>query len=136
MADTNRLIAEVAARNGVRIDANDPAFCVVTLTELILQEAANKVAEDVRQAADEFARAAEKVQIRTGTILAQQIREALATARRCLQDDVQAATAETTSKLSEFNRSRVKFVTYWIATGVVLTVGVFVAGVLVGWAVH
>ena len=33
-----RLIAEVAARNGIRIDPADPAFALVTFVELVLEE--------------------------------------------------------------------------------------------------
>lgn len=134
MADTNRLIAEVAARNGIRIDAGDPAFCVVTLSELMLQEAGRNVAEDVRLAATEFVRTAEKVQIRSGTILAEQINEALTSSRQCLQQEIRTTTAEAAEKLTKLHQANVRFVAYWIATGIALAVGIFVSGVLVGWA--
>ena len=136
MGDTKHLIAEVAARNGIRLDASDPAFCLVTLNELMLQEAATRIAEDVRLAARDFAVAAEKIQIRSGTILAQQINGALTTARQSLHEEIQAVTAETTEKFAKLHRSNAKFITYWIATGILVAAGIFAAGVLVGWAWH
>ena len=130
------MIAEVAARHRIRIDPADPAFCLVTLGELTLQEAAKRVAEEIRVAANEFTRTAEKVQIRSGTILAQQISEALTTAKQCFQEEIQAATAEASDKISSLHQRNLRFAGYWIATGVVLAVAVFIAGVAVGWAWH
>ena len=54
MPDVKRLIAEVAARNGIRIDPEDPAFCLVTLNQLVLEEAADKFVEEIRTATGEF----------------------------------------------------------------------------------
>jgi len=136
MTDTNRLIAEVVARNGIRLDAKDPAFCLVTLGELMFKEAAAKIVEDVRSAANDFTDTAERVQVRSGKILAQQINGALAGARQSLREEIQTVTAEATEKLTKLHQSNVKFVAYWIATGILLAVGIFVAGILVGWAWH
>jgi len=136
VAETNRLIAEVAARHGIRIDREDPAFCVVTLSELMLQDAGRTVADDVRLAASEFTRTAENVQIRSGTIVAQQINETLTAARQTLRQEIRAATAEATEKLTKLHQTNMRFVAYWIATGIVVALGLFIGGVFVGWAWH
>jgi hypothetical protein len=36
-------------------------------------------------------------------------------------------------KLARLHESQMKWVTYWIVMGIVLAVGIFIAGVLVGW---
>ena len=53
MLDTKRLIAEVVARNGIRIDPDDPAFALVTLVQLVLEESSRQISvagTPVRQA--------------------------------------------------------------------------------------
>src|SRR5437870_1321765 len=82
MADVKRLIAEVAARNGIRLDSDDPAFCLVTLNQLVLEEAGQKVAEEIRTATKHFEDAAGKVEGRVGVILGRELREALTSIRR------------------------------------------------------
>src|SRR5437868_3856977 len=99
MVDTKRLISEVAIRNGFRIDEKDPALCIVTLSEIMLEEAAKRIADDIRLAALDFERATEKVQTRAGTILAQQINEAITTARLCFETEIQAAATQTRDRL-------------------------------------
>jgi len=46
MLDVKRLIAEVAARNGIRIDPDDPAFCLVTLKQMVSEEAGQKMRQE------------------------------------------------------------------------------------------
>src|SRR2546428_14108086 len=77
MPDRKRLIAEVAARNGIRIDPDDPAFCLVTLNQLILEEAGEKLAAEVRTATKEFEEAVHRVEGRVGLILGRQLKETL-----------------------------------------------------------
>ena len=61
MLDVKRLISEVASRNGIRLDEDDPAFCLVTINQIVLEETAAKIVEDVRTATREFEQAAERV---------------------------------------------------------------------------
>src|SRR5690349_19008842 len=76
MLDTKRLIAEVAARNGIRIDPDDPAFALVTLVQLVLEESSRQVSEDLRASMAEFERSVQKVETRAGKILAERVKEA------------------------------------------------------------
>lgn len=46
MLDVKRLIAGVAARNGIRIDPDDPAFCLVTLKQMVSEEAGQKMRQE------------------------------------------------------------------------------------------
>ncbi len=40
MPDTKRMISEVAAENGIRVEPGDPLFALVTMNRLVLEESA------------------------------------------------------------------------------------------------
>ncbi len=50
MTDRKRMIGEVAARHGIRLEEDDPAFLLVTLAELTMQDAQGEFLAAVRQA--------------------------------------------------------------------------------------
>ena len=62
--DVEKLIGEVAARNGIRIEPDDPAFALVTLNQLVLEEAVKNLVREIRAAIADFESAAERVQSR------------------------------------------------------------------------
>jgi hypothetical protein len=68
-----KLIGEVAARNGIRIEPDDPAFALVTLNQLILEEVVQNLVDQIRAATADFELAAERVQSRAGAMLAKEI---------------------------------------------------------------
>lgn len=76
MLDTKRLIAEVAARNGIRIDPDDPAFALVTLVQLVLEESSRQITDDVRASIAEFEQSMQKAETRAGKVLAERVKEA------------------------------------------------------------
>ncbi len=75
--DLNRVIGEVAARHGVRLDPDDPALVLVTVTELMLQQAQEEFRVSARQATAEFVEAAGRAQELAGAALAANVRRAL-----------------------------------------------------------
>src|SRR5437870_7782072 len=98
MPDVKRLIAEVAARNGIRIDSDDPAFCLVTLNQLILEEAGLKVAEEIRAATSDFQDAVRKIEGRAGVIFAQELKDALALVESQFESRANFAVKEKSTK--------------------------------------
>jgi hypothetical protein len=72
--DRKRLIGEVAARHGVRLEEDDPAFLLVTIAEIAMRDAQNQFLEAVAQSIADQEAAAERIQIRLGETLAQSIR--------------------------------------------------------------
>ena len=76
MLDTKRLIAEVAARNGIRVDPDDPAFALVTLVQLVLEESSRQITDDVRASIAEFEQSVQRVETRAGKVLAERVKEA------------------------------------------------------------
>ena len=73
--DLKRLAAEVSVQHGIRIDADDPMMAVVTLNRLVFEQAVAQVLERVQTAVRDFETAADKVQVRAGGVLAQEVRD-------------------------------------------------------------
>lgn len=121
--DVKQLIAEVASRNGIRLDADDPAFCLVTLNQLVLEETVTNMAEEIRKAAKDFESAAERVQARAGVAFARSYKEAIVSVR----SDV--ALGKDSGRAAE-RRLSMK----WAAIGGLSSVLIFGAGLLIGWA--
>src|SRR5215831_5027552 len=62
MIDGRRLIAEVAARNGIRVEPDDPAFALVTLNQLVLEDFVTRMDERIRLGIAEFMDAVHKTE--------------------------------------------------------------------------
>ena len=73
--DLRRIAAEVSIQHGIRLDADDPMMAVVTLNRLVFEQAVADVLERVELAVRDFEAAADKVQVRAGGVLAQEVRE-------------------------------------------------------------
>ena len=72
----------MSARNGIRVEPGDPAFALVTLNQLVLEDAARQLTDEVRSGIAEFTVAVQKTETRAGKILAQQVKAAAAELRR------------------------------------------------------
>lgn len=94
MIDVKRLIAEVAARDGIRIEPGDPAFALVTLNQLVLEDAVEQIRGHIRAGMADFTDAVHKTEARAGRVLAEQVKEAVAELRRQLEQDVEKARLE------------------------------------------
>jgi hypothetical protein len=71
----DRLIAEVAARHGVLLKPDDAAFALVTLNQLVLENAIKGLAAGIRAATADFESAFERVQTRAGAAVAKDFRQ-------------------------------------------------------------
>ncbi len=89
MIDIKRLIAEVAARDGIRVEPGDPAFALVTLNQLMLEDAAEQIREHIRAGVAEFTEAVRKTEARAGRLLAEEVKDAAAELRRELEQDIE-----------------------------------------------
>ena len=49
MLDVKRLIGEVAAQNGIRVEADDPVFALATINQIMLAEAMREFNEQIRE---------------------------------------------------------------------------------------
>ena len=133
--EIKRLAAEVSLQHGIRIDPDDPMMAVVTLNRLVLENVLNEGLRSIRMAAEEFNQAAERVQVRTGSAVGQEVRECVAVIRRELQKDIDEARVQACELVEGLHRvqsrwSLVRWITAGILGGAVLFAGGFYSGVL------
>ncbi len=124
MIDTKDLIGEVAARNGIRLEPDDPAFALVTLNELVLERAIGEIAEQVRGSASELAKAAEKVHARAGVLIARELKDSTA----ALREDVDRLA----KRLNMMTTARTANGGFWACVGAILALFAFAGGLTVG----
>ena len=133
MLDVKRLIGEVAARNGIRVESWDPAFALVTLNELVLEEIARRLTEEVHSGIAEFTEVVQKTEARAGKILAQQVKDASAELRRELQRDIEDARLKASEIVLDVHRAhRRPAIIRWGAAGLIAGVGLFGSGLWIG----
>ena len=89
--DLQRLIAEVAARHNLFLKPDDPAIALVTMNQLILDDAMEAVHEQIRETIAEFHASMQKAEKRAGNMLAQIVKESAAQMQRGLQNDIHIA---------------------------------------------
>ena len=108
MIDVRRLIAEVGARNGIRVEPDDPAFALVTLNQLVLEDFITRMDERIRLGIAEFLEAVHKTEAHAGKILGAEVRESAAAVREELQRDVEAARVGALEIIRELYRQHTK----------------------------
>ena len=94
--DRKRIIGEVAARHGVLLEEDDPAFLLVTIAEIALRDAQSEFLDVVRRSIADQEEAAERMQKSIGETLGNSIRRALSeggtvTARQPVRRDLRLA---------------------------------------------
>jgi hypothetical protein len=72
--DVERLLAEALTKHGIRLDPHDPAIVLVTLNRLVLEDAVECVAADIREATRQYEEAANRVQSRLGAAIATRLK--------------------------------------------------------------
>ncbi len=128
MDRTARLIAEVASRYGIRLDPDDPAFALVALNELALQDAVEQLTVQMKEIARSLERSAESVGLRAGIAVAEQIRAAAIVPAPHLKD--REAPAEADCRVGRVPPSRTVILSIAIGAGSGLLL--FGFGLLVG----
>jgi hypothetical protein len=116
--DVKALIGEVAARNGIRLEPGDPAFALVTLNQLVLEEAVRDLVAEIRAATADFEAAAERVQGLAGATLAREINQLAVRGRQGGPTDSGAPAW--------------CFALRWMCTGAIIALGLMFAGTLFG----
>ena len=128
MLDIQRLIGEVAAKNGVRLEPNDPAFALVTLNQLVLEEAVARLTENVSLILTQFSGSLQKTERRAGMIIAQDLRSVITEMR-----DQVAVEPQMQSRKMLQPPTLLKTVAYrWAALGLLTAMLIFGVGIAVG----
>jgi hypothetical protein len=131
--DVKRLAAEVSVQHGIRLDPDDPIMAVVTLNQLVFEQSVSAVVDRVASAVRELEQAADKVQARAGIVLAQKVRDCVASLRREMLKDMESARARPYAKSSGLAEMLSSLgIRIWVAVGLVFAAGLFSAGVWLG----
>jgi hypothetical protein len=133
MLDAKRLAAEVSTRSGIRVESWDPAFALVTLNQLVLEEVAKRLTDEIRSGIAEFNDGAQKTEKRAGKVLAQEVREAAAELRREMQRDIESARLNAAAMVGQVDQAhRRSGLVRWGAAGLISAVFLFTCGLWIG----
>ncbi len=130
--DLRRLAAEVCAQHGIRIDPDDPIMAVVTLNRLVFEQAVAQVLDRVQSSVREFEAATEKVQVRAGGVLAQEVRDCALVLRQEIAK-VASNVAPEATKVRDRNTSTGSVSnSAWVVAGLGLALVLLAFGVWLG----
>ncbi len=134
---TQRLIAEVAARHNVLLDPDDPAIALVTMNQLILDDAMDTMHGQIRATIAEFHASMQKAEGRAGSMLAQEVKESAAQMQRGLHDDIHTAGLKACEIVNLVNEAhRRPALIRWSAVGLVAGALLFGGGLWLGTLLH
>ena len=132
--DPKYIIAEIAARHGVKIDAKDPMMAVVTLNELVLMQLITPVIERIKAAGPEFEEAARRTQRLAGKALAESVMEAAFVLRTEIQNDIEGARLNASKLILELNEAHNRDSLFrLVALSLMCAVIIFALGFWIGW---
>jgi hypothetical protein len=135
--DLRRLQGEIAARHGIKISTDDPALAIVTLNQLVLEEAIKMLGNHVREAIALIDKAGLKVQTRAGSILAQEVRLCAGGIRQELNDDIEVASLRAQKIVRNLHRAHSNVSLYCsLPVGLFCAVILLGCGFWIGWMMH
>ena len=131
--DRKQLSGQIANRYGIRIDENDPAFVVASLTQHALAEASSNLVERIETSLREFVAVVERTQTRAGKYLGAECREQVSAIRSELQGDILAAGTRARELVEEVQRVNTRaMLIRFISVGALSGILLFGTGVWVG----
>jgi len=134
---TQRLIAEVAVRHNVFLKPDDPAIALVTMNQLILDDAMETIHGQIRATITEFHASMQKAEERAGSMLAQGVKESAAQMQRGLHNDIHTAGLKAREIVHLVNEAhRRPALIRWSAVGLVAGALLFGGGLWLGTLLH
>jgi hypothetical protein len=129
--DAKQIIAKVAECHGVLLRADDPAFVIVTMNELVLDAMVAKLMQQVNDSLREFRAATDRIQISAGAAFAEEVRAAIESVRSSLKADIDAGGSKATELVMKVHRahSRRNFAR-WFSAGLVAALVLLMFGAL------
>jgi hypothetical protein len=131
--EISRLIAEVKEKDDVRILPGDPAFALVTLNQLTLEELAKQLNNGVRAGIAEFTETVRRTEGRAGAALAQQTKTAVAAIRQELQRDIETARLDAAEAVRQIHHAYRRSLIASVCIIIICTLlTAFIGGIWVG----
>lgn len=133
MIDIQKLIGEVAARNGVRVDHDDPIFAVTTINRLMLDDATENLIQRVRAAIKEFEASARAVESHAGKLLAEEVRKTASAWKAELGQEINLASLRSAELVNKVHLAHTRpNMVRWGASGLIVGLILFGCGVWLG----
>ncbi|MGB9456590.1 MAG: hypothetical protein WCB12_11130 [Bryobacteraceae bacterium] len=133
MENVKRMISEVAAQNGIRVEPDDPLFALVTINRIVLDEATQKLQDHIQARIAEFDASMQKAEVRAGKMLAQMVKDSAAQMRQGLQNDIRLAGLKACEFVHLVNEAhRRPALIRWSSVGLVAGVLLFGGGIWLG----
>ena len=137
MPDMKRMISEVAAENGIRVEPGDPLFALVTMNRMVLEESARTYYDYNQKLIEEFMESMKRAEVRAGSMLAQKVKESAEKMREGLQGDIHIAGLKAREYVHLVNEAhRRPAIIRWVSVGLVAAVAIFASGVWLGTLLH
>lgn len=135
--DIQGLIGAVAERHGILLKPDDAAFALVTINQLVLETTMNELFAKLEVAAANFQQSTERVQSRAGSVIGQEVKNALASIRGELQSDIAAAGIQARELVLRVrNADSRTLAARWATLGVSCGLVLFLCGLFIGRMLH
>jgi histidinol dehydrogenase len=110
------VIATVAARHGILLKPSDAAFALVTINEMLLEQNVQEIADRIDRCLREFEASFDRLQVRAGKLMAQEVKGAVAEIRTELEREIDSARGNASELVNriELGHQRVRRL-QWIA---------------------
>jgi hypothetical protein len=131
--DTKALIGEVAARHGVTLKADDPAFALVTLNHLVLEQAVAGLNEHAERIASEFEESLARLEARAGSFVGTEVRKAALEICQSLRAVTTGGLTDKYQPTADAWQESVPLMSRWVVCGLLAGVVLFALGFLTGW---
>ena len=130
---TKAMIAKVAERHGILLRPDDPAFALVTLNELALEAMAAALIQHVEKSVTEFSAAADRIQVRAGAALAEEVRIAIDSIRIGLRTDLETGGYKARELVMDVHRAHSRRnLIRWFSAGLLAALALLFCGALLG----
>ena len=127
------IIGAIAAKHGILFKPSDAAFALVTINEMLLERSGRELVERIDRRLKEFESSFERLQVRAGTLLAQDIKEAAEEISEELHRDMDADRVSATELVLRVEAAHTRWaLVRWAAIGLVCGAVLFGSGVWFG----
>ena len=131
--DIQKLIGEVAARNHVLVEHDDPIFAVTTINRLMLDEAVEELLSRIGAAITAFETSARAVETHAGKLLAEEIRGSTSAWKAEIARDINIANVRSCELIDKIHLAHTRpAMLRWGALGLLAGLLFFGCGILFG----
>ena len=132
--DIDALSAKALTCCGIRLQPNDPAFVLIALNQIVLQEASREICGSLDAKVAAFSERLQNTERSARQAFAEQVQAAALEVRQAIQNDVKEANWRARELILQMDRSKRRpVVIKWGVIGALAAVFMFVCGVCFGW---